>query len=61
MSIKEYLYRNNMTASDLARKIGVTPAYFLIIKNGHLKPGRYLAKQIEQVTGGQVTEKELRP
>ena len=61
MNIKEYLFRNDITASDLARKIGVTPAYFLLIKNGKLKPGRYLAKAIELATSGQVTEKEMRP
>lgn len=60
MNIRDYLHVNRIRASDFARKLGVTPSYFIMVKNGKLKPGILLSKQIEIETGGKVTIKELR-
>lgn len=60
MELRDWLHIQKSTASAFARKLGVTPAYFLLVKQGKIKPGLQLAKQIEFETKGQVTVKELR-
>lgn len=61
MSIRDYLHINRLTASSVARKLGVHPSYLRMIKNGHYVPSEELALKIEILTGGQVTLAELRP
>jgi DNA-binding transcriptional regulator YdaS (Cro superfamily) len=60
MMLKEWLFRNDMKASSFARELGITPSYFFLVKNRKIIPGLQLAKQIELITGGQVTAIELR-
>ena len=60
MTIREFLFKNNMTAACMARHLGVHPHYLRLINRGMARPGKYLADEIELFTGGQVTADELR-
>ena len=60
MELKEYLFRNNMTALELANSLEVNPAYLRMIKRKVAYPSKKLSLKIEIITGGQVTFKELR-
>lgn len=60
MTIREYLFRNHMSAAAMARQLGINENYFRVINRGEVKPGFELATKIEILTGGQVTIKELR-
>jgi len=60
MTIREYLFKNRMTAAQMARDLGLHPNYFRLINRGVAKPGYELATKIELYTGGEITLKELR-
>lgn len=60
MKLIEYL-NGGVSASELAKKTGIAPAFLWQVKNGRRKmPPKYCPK-IEQATGGQVTRRDLRP
>jgi DNA-binding transcriptional regulator YdaS (Cro superfamily) len=59
MDLRTYLFTHRMTASALARKLGVTIQYMGLVVRLKTPPSRSLAKLIEIVTEGEVTEKEL--
>lgn len=60
MNLREYLFKNRMSAAEMARQLGIHPNYFRMINRGNVRPGYDLALKIEILTGGQVTFKELR-
>jgi DNA-binding transcriptional regulator YdaS (Cro superfamily) len=60
MTLREYLFRNNMTAAEMARQLGIHANYFRMINRGSVRPGYELSLRIEIMTGGQVTINELR-
>lgn len=57
MKLKSYLEENNMTLKDFAQIIDVSPAYISSISKGKYYPGARLERDIERLTGGQVTFK----
>lgn len=59
MTLRDYLYFNNITIADFAKKVGFTRSYLNTIKNGHRRPSMKLARMIEQATEGKVTVLEL--
>lgn len=60
MTIREYLFNNKITASQMARDLDLNPNYFRLINRGKARPGYELAIKIEIYTGGQVSAQELR-
>ena len=60
MSLKEYLFFNDVKMKDMALALGVHYSYLRQIKAGVKRPGFELSTKIELFTGGQVTLKELR-
>ena len=59
MNLKEYLFLHRISVGDFAQKIKCNRSYFSRLINGHVRPGRRLAEDIEQATNGQVTAEEL--
>ncbi len=60
MTIREFLFKNNMTAACMARHLGINAHYLRLINRGAAKPSKQLADEIELFTGGQVKAEELR-
>jgi transcriptional regulator with XRE-family HTH domain len=54
MHLKRYLFENNITQKEFAKKIGYTSNYINMIVNDRLKPFRPLALAIEKETNGTV-------
>lgn len=54
MNLKSYLAEIHMTIIEFAQIIDANPGYLSRIINGHKKPGKRLAKEIERVTDGVV-------
>jgi hypothetical protein len=63
MNLRVYLATNEMTLKDFSTQVNYNSRYLSLILNGHKIPGKKLAKQIENITGGQVTfsRKETEP
>jgi transcriptional regulator with XRE-family HTH domain len=59
MNLKVYLTTMNMTMRDFCRVLDIKPAYMSRIANGHIKPGRHLAKIISMATNGQVSFEKI--
>lgn len=59
MNLKEYLFLNRITVNDFAEKINCNRSYFSRLLNGHVKPGKRLAKDIEKETNGEVKAEDL--
>lgn len=59
MDLREYLFRNRITITDFGKKIDCPRAYLSQIVNGHKKPGKRLAKAIQDATNDVVTIQEL--
>lgn len=59
MNLKEYLFLNRISVNDFAQKIKCNRSYFSRVINGHIKPGRRLAEDIEEATNGAVKAKDL--
>jgi predicted nuclease with TOPRIM domain len=59
MDLYEYKWRNRTTYAQIARDLDIEPSYLAIIASKRKKPGRKLARKLEQYTKGQVTAKEL--
>ncbi len=54
MKLKSYLAEIGMTVKDFSSLVECNYRYLSRIMNGHIKPGKRLAKEIEDITGGQV-------
>lgn len=54
MKLKTYLADIEMTAKDFSSLLGCNAQYISMIMNGHKKPGKRLAKDIEDLTDGKV-------
>lgn len=63
MKLKQYLTLANdgkgMSIRELAKKIGVHECYLGMIKRELQKPSKFLAKEIERATDGNVKAHEL--
>lgn len=59
MNLKEYLFLHRISVSEFSHKIKCNRSYFSRLINGHVKPGKRLAEDIEQATNGEVTAEEL--
>lgn len=59
MKLRVYLIEKNITILEFAKTIGIDRTYLGLIANGKKKPSRFLAKEIERATNGEVTAEEL--
>jgi len=59
MQLREYLFYNRISIVDFAKSIGASRTYISTIVNGKAVPSKWLAKEIESATSGQVTVNEL--
>lgn len=59
MNLKDYLYLHRMTVNEFAEKIKCNRCYFSRLINGHVKPGKRLANDIERATNGDVKAEDL--
>lgn len=59
MNIKEYLFLHRMSVNEFAEKIKCSRSYFSRLINGHVKPGKRLAEDIEEATNGEVKAQDL--
>lgn len=57
--LKEYLFYKQKSITDFAKELLVSRSYMNRIVLGKSKPSRLLAKEIEHVTNGEVTMKDL--
>ena len=55
MRLKVYLATIDMTVKDFAAVLGCNRTYLSRIARGNAKPGKRLAKDIQELTDGQVT------
>jgi hypothetical protein len=58
MKLKMYLLKNDMTLTAFCKKIDYDITYLSKISKGKRKPGRKLAKKIEDATNGEITIQE---
>jgi DNA-binding transcriptional regulator YdaS (Cro superfamily) len=61
MEIEEYLFRNKITKTDFAKRIGVSRPHFHQMLSGKKRITAETAFKIEKETQGAVTKEELRP
>jgi DNA-binding transcriptional regulator YdaS (Cro superfamily) len=61
MELDEYLFRNKITKTSFADKIGVHRNYLHQILRKERAPSPQLAIKIEKETNGAVTKEQLRP
>lgn len=61
MQLAAYLHKFDVTAADLARKLGINDSMISHIIAGRRQPSALLAKAIERETDGKVPKYELRP
>ncbi len=54
MKLKSYLADIGMTVKDFSSLVQCNYRYMSRIMNGHVKPGKRLAQDIEDLTDGQV-------
>lgn len=59
MELDEYLFRNRLTVTDMARDLNYARSTLSSVKSKTVKPGKKLAKLIEDYTNGEVSMKEL--
>lgn len=52
MKLKAYLANSDIKIIDFAKKIGVSPNYLSVIMSGKAFPGKRLARDICEATGG---------
>jgi hypothetical protein len=60
MTLREWLFFNRKSISQLAREIGVSRVYLTCVVGGKVRPGKLLSSLIETMTEGQVKAKDLR-
>jgi hypothetical protein len=54
MNLKAYLANVGMTSKDFSVLVNCNQRYLSKIMNGHVLPGKRLAKEIEDLTGGEI-------
>lgn len=54
MRLKDYLFFEEISTTEFAKKLGISFAHMCGIKNGTRIAGSRLIKDIEQATGGKV-------
>jgi transcriptional regulator with XRE-family HTH domain len=59
MNLKDYIFLNRMSVNEFAKKIKCSCSYFSLLLNGHIKPRKRLAQDIEEATEGKVKAEEL--
>lgn len=59
MTLREYLFRNNISCEDFALLVDCSRNYISRIKNDQYMPGRKIAKIIVEKTNGQVGWNDL--
>ena len=60
MNLRDYLHHHHITMREMASSLGISYTYFRAVKCGKYKPSIELCRNIEILTGGQVTITELR-
>lgn len=58
MDLREYMFRNRLTSVELAKRLDCSRQVITMIRSGK-KVGKRLAKDIEDLTNGQVTVEEI--
>lgn len=61
MTLADYIAASRGTASDLARKLGVSPSTVSRWAHGKMAPPLAMAARIERATDGAVTVRDLMP
>jgi transcriptional regulator with XRE-family HTH domain len=59
MRLCDYLYEHKITATEFAKKVGMSRHHISRIKNNHHRPGGALALRICRETKGKVTLDDL--
>ena len=60
MTLLDYIRRPENSASALAARIGIAPAFLYQIAHGKRQASAALARSIESATGGAVSRRDLR-
>jgi DNA-binding transcriptional regulator YdaS (Cro superfamily) len=60
MNLREYLFKNHLSAAEMSRQLGINGNYFRMVVRGIARPGFELCLKIEMFTGGQVKLADLR-
>lgn len=61
MNLRDYISNCDASASAIAADLGVAPAYLYQMASGRRSVPARLVMKIKTITGGQVTERDLRP
>jgi DNA-binding transcriptional regulator YdaS (Cro superfamily) len=62
MTLYEYFFERPIGSRiKMAKELGISSTWMSRLSHGLNKPSPYLAKRIEEATGGLVTRKELLP
>jgi len=59
MDLKTYLKEIKMSAKDFGELIQYNPQYIYRVTNGHMIPGKKMAREIEKITGGAVKPEDF--
>ncbi len=59
MELRDYLHFARKSVIDFAKEMGITRQHMSSIVHKKVRPGKVLCKYIEQMTGGEVTIKDL--
>ena len=59
MSMKEYLFRKNLSVKQFAAELAISTSYLYQLIRGERKPSLELAQGIEKCTSGEVTVSKL--
>jgi transcriptional regulator with XRE-family HTH domain len=59
MSLREYLFYNNITREEMGKKLRVTSIYVGMICNGKVAPSYKVLDDIERITNYEVTRDNL--
>jgi transcriptional regulator with XRE-family HTH domain len=61
MKLKEYVKQNNITLSEMARSVGITPGYLSMVNRGKRRLSREVATRLNTLTKGKVVIEEFYP
>lgn len=59
MDLRTYLFLKNMTLKSFSETLNYSTAQISQVMHGRRKPGRKLARLIEQATNGEIKAEEL--
>ncbi len=59
MELRDYLYFTRTTVTEFAKKLQVSRSYITKLLAGNYPASRLVAKQIEEITGGEVTVEDV--